>query len=77
MEIWENIVQGLSDAETMVVSATGDSIREILMEERFHAFISLRFLQPVIRAEEAREYLERSVMFVNELESRWQALGRG
>ena len=77
MEIWENIVQGLSDAETMVVSATGDSIREILMEERFHAFISLKFLRRVIRVEEAREHMERSVMFVNELESRWQALGQG
>ena len=77
MEIWENIVQGLSDAETLVVSATGESIREILMEERFHAFISLRFLRRVIKAEEAREHLERSVMFVNELESRWLALGQG
>ena len=77
MEIWENIVQSLSDAETMVVSATGDSIREILMEERFHAFISLKFLRRVIRVEEAREHMERSVMFVNELENRWQALGQG
>ena len=77
METWENIVQGLNDIETLVVSAAGAHFREILSEERFHAFISLRFLRTVIRAEEAREYLERSVMFVNELESRWQALGQG
>ena len=67
----------LSDAETLVVSVTGDNIREILLEERFHALISLRLLRPTTRVQEAREYLERSVMFVNELESRWQALGQG
>ena len=77
MEIWENIVHCLSDAETLVVSGTGDNIREILLEERFHALISLRFLRPAAKVQEAREYLERSVMFVNELESRWQALGQG
>ena len=75
-EIWGSIVQGLSDAETLVLSATGDSIRAVLIEERFHAFVSLRWLRRAIRAEEAAEHLERSVMWVNELESRWQALDR-
>ena len=77
MEVWENIVHFLSDAETLIISAVGDNIREILQEERFHALISLRLLRPMIKVEEAREHLERSVMFVNELESRWQALGQG
>ena len=74
-EIWVRIVQGLSDAETLELTAAGDSIRAVLIEERFHAFVSPRFLRKAIRAEEAAEHLERSVMWVNELESRWQALG--
>ena len=68
------MVQGLSDTETLVLTAAGDSIRAVLIEERFHAFVSLTWLRRAIRVEEAAEHHERSMMWVSELENRWQAL---